>query len=144
MTCEMFMKPEECIFFQLAKASQAAVRFWSRQVSSLGVTAVQGMVLCFLSDRDGVTAGLLGERTRLDSATLTGVIDRLESLGLVARRPHDTDRRSVVVCLTDEGKNTARKATNLMERSNREFFHDMTEQDEAAFRAYLVHFMEKE
>jgi len=138
------MKPEECIFFQLAKASQAAVRFWSRSLLPLGVTAVQGMVLCFLSDRDGITAGFLGERTRLDSATLTGVIDRLESLGLVRRKPHDTDRRSVVVCLTEEGKNTARAVTDLMEGSNREFFRDMTQQDETAFRKYLVHVRERE
>jgi len=138
------MKPEDCIFFQLAKASQAAVRFWSRAVSPLGVTAVQGMVLCFLADRDTVTAGFLGERTRLDSATLTGVIDRLESLGLVERKPHESDRRSVVICLTDAGKDTAREVTGLMERTNRNFFQDMTEEDEAALRGYLVRIRERE
>lgn len=105
---------------------------------------MQGMVLCFLSDRDNITAGFLGERTRLDSATLTGVIDRLESLGLVLRKPHETDRRSVVVSLTDEGRNAAREAADLMESSNRDFFRGMTEQDEAAFRKYLVHIMARD
>jgi len=138
------MKPEDCIFFQLAKASQAAVRFWSRAVSPLGVTAVQAMVICFLADRDAVTAGFLGERTRLDSATLTGVIDRLESLGLVGRKPHETDRRSVVICLTETGKDTAREVTGLMEGTNRDFFRDMTDEEEAAFRGFLVRIRERE
>ena len=80
------MKIEDCIFYQLNKANQAGARFLSGKLAPLGVTAVQGVVLSFLSDEDRVTSRKLGQRTKLDSATLTGILDRLEGMELVERR----------------------------------------------------------
>ena len=88
------MKADECIFFQLAKAGQLGARFWGQKVSDLGITAVQAMVLRFLHDQDQLTSIDLGKKTELDSATLTGVIDRLENAGLIARKDNPHDRRS--------------------------------------------------
>jgi len=45
-----------------------------------------------LADRLGVTTG-----------TMTVTIDKLEQLGLVARQPHESDRRSLMVVLTPQG-----------------------------------------
>jgi DNA-binding MarR family transcriptional regulator len=44
----------------------------------------------------------LGERLSLTSGAVTAVIDRLERVGWVARSPHPTDRRSVVVRMTEQ------------------------------------------
>ncbi len=71
------MRTEDCIFFQLTKASQSGVQYWQEKVAPLGLTAVQAMVLNTLSNDDAVPAGRLGERVQLTSATLTGIIDRL-------------------------------------------------------------------
>ena len=107
------MKPVDCIFFQLSKANQNAVRFWGQKVSGLNVTAVQAMVLAFLFDEDCVSSRDLGERTQLDSATLTGIIDRLEGMGLVERRPNPADRRARLLSLTPEGKAVLAKAVPI-------------------------------
>jgi DNA-binding MarR family transcriptional regulator len=72
-------------------------------VAPLNVTAVQAMVLNALSEQDEETWRDLGEKTRLDSATLTGILDRLESVALVERRSHPIDRRAILVCLTERG-----------------------------------------
>jgi DNA-binding MarR family transcriptional regulator len=40
----------------------------------------------------------------LPAQTLTGVIDQLQTAGLVSRSPHPTDRRSVLVEITAEGR----------------------------------------
>ncbi|MCK7622821.1 MarR family transcriptional regulator [Streptomyces sp. RS10V-4] len=45
----------------------------------------------------------LGERLVMDSATLTGVLDRLERAGLATRSPDDRDRRLVRLRLTAAG-----------------------------------------
>jgi MarR family transcriptional regulator, organic hydroperoxide resistance regulator len=45
-------------------------------------------------------------------STLTGVLDRLERRGLVARRPNPADRRSVVVELTPAGRGAAERVTS--------------------------------
>jgi DNA-binding MarR family transcriptional regulator len=42
------------------------------------------------------------------------VVDDLESLGLVHRRPHPTDRRAKLVEATRKGKQTARKADDIL------------------------------
>ncbi len=55
-------------------------------------------------------AGALG----IDPPNATVVVDDLESLGLVRRRPHPTDRRAKVVEATREGKAMARRADAIL------------------------------
>ncbi len=131
------MKPTDCICFKLAKASQAAIRFWSRKVANLNITVVQAMILRFLHEEDDITSKELGERTRLDSATLTGVIDRLESVRLVRREHNPRDRRAILVRLTDKGREVGEKLDGLMEEANREFLYDFKDEERAALKGYL-------
>lgn len=98
------MEPQDCIFFRLAKAHQKAGRFWKKQLSAFKLTALQGLVLVFLNERDGLTPADLGKRIRLDSATMTGVLTRLEKSGLTERLKDLEDRRSVRIHLTPAGR----------------------------------------
>jgi DNA-binding MarR family transcriptional regulator len=50
----------------------------------------------------------------IDPANATPVVDDLESLGLVRRRPHPTDRRAKLVEATRKGKQSARKADEIL------------------------------
>lgn len=131
------MNANECIFFQLAKASQRAARFWGKQIEHLNVTPVQGMLLNFLFEEDRVTSNHLGERTQLDSATLTGIIDRLEAIQLVERKPNPVDRRAILLCLTEKGRPLALELRHIMEKANREFLSSLNEDEESIFRSLL-------
>jgi DNA-binding MarR family transcriptional regulator len=137
------MDPDRCIFFQVAKANQAAIRFWAQKISPLGLTAVQGMLLNFLIDMDGVTARELGERTSLDSATLTGIIDRLEAMELIERKPDPGDRRAKLVSLTEKGGDIAGQARRLVIESNKEFCKCFTPEEETMFRGLLKRVRER-
>jgi DNA-binding MarR family transcriptional regulator len=48
--------------------------------------------------------GVLAERTHQCSATLTGIIDRLIKMGLVERQRDESDRRLVLVRITEHGR----------------------------------------
>ncbi|WP_342358598.1 MarR family transcriptional regulator [Terrarubrum flagellatum] len=48
------------------------------------------------------TAGEIGRRTGLTSGSVTGLIDRLEKMGLVARNPDPSDRRKVLVSVRED------------------------------------------
>jgi len=135
---EAYMKPNDCVFFQIAKAHQAAMRFLSERMAPYGLTVVQSMVLAFLSDADGTTSADLGARTQLDSATLTGVIDRLEAAGHVRRAKHPSDRRAVMLRLTDSGADTAARVRAEIEKANREFFKAAGIADESGLRRALA------
>jgi DNA-binding MarR family transcriptional regulator len=50
----------------------------------------------------------------IDPANATPVVDDLESLGLVRRRPHPADRRAKLVEATGKGKQAARKADEIL------------------------------
>jgi len=132
------MNAGECIFFQLAKANQAGARFWHKKVSALDLTAVQGMVIRFLHDNDRLTSSELGKKTDLDSATLTGVLDRLEAGGFVERRQNLEDRRSIRIHLTEKGRTTGEKVAKLMEEANTDFLREFNASEEVALRSLLI------
>ena len=46
--------------------------------------------------------------------SVTNAVDRLESAGLVERTPHESDRRALVLALTDEGRRVAVAATETL------------------------------
>lgn len=120
------MRADRCIFFQFAKAHQLANRFVGLRLAGLGLTPIQSMVMTSLEEQDQITSIALGRRVELDSATLTGILDRLEARGLIERRRHPHDRRSVRVHLTSEGREIGKKAVTLMTSGNVEFVKDLT------------------
>jgi len=133
----MTFKTDRCIFFQLAKASQAGARYWTGCVSQFKLTAVQAMVIGFLGQKDEVTAVELGKRTYLDSATLTGVLDRLESASYVKRIQHPDDRRAIHICLTDTGAVLARNVSTTNREANKAFLATLSEDEQATLHALL-------
>jgi DNA-binding MarR family transcriptional regulator len=121
------MKDTDCIFFQFAKANQLASRFLSQKVSNLNITSVQAMVLGFLDKEDRITSSELGKRTELDSATLTGILDRLEAAGFIERKGNQDDRRSIHIHLTKQGRLMSQEATRLISEANLEFLDVLTD-----------------
>jgi DNA-binding MarR family transcriptional regulator len=79
------------------------------------------MVLGFLTEEDQITSSELGRRTELDSATLTGILDRLEAAGYLERKSNPDDRRSIHIHLTAKGKALGNEATALLLKANSEF-----------------------
>ena len=115
------MKPEDSIFFRLAKANQAAGRYWKHQLAPFKLTPVQGLVLAFLHEGDDLTPAQIGQRVRLDSATMTGVLTRLEKSGLSKRIQDREDRRSVRVRLTARGRRTGRQVAAILSDAHNTF-----------------------
>jgi MarR family transcriptional regulator, organic hydroperoxide resistance regulator len=133
----MKTKADQCIFFQLAKAHQAGARFWNAKLADTPITAAQGMVLTFLYEDDRITARELGERSTLDSATLTGILDRLEKGGFIERLPHPEDRRALQVCLTDAGRDMGGKLLDMGVTANQEFLCALTPEEQIVLRMLL-------
>jgi DNA-binding MarR family transcriptional regulator len=131
------MKPKDCIFFQLSRASRSGARYWHKKVAQFGVTSVQALLLLFLLEKDQVTSKYLGEKTELDSATLTGVLDRLAKVGLIERRENPDDRRAILVCLTEQGQETANRIQNIVEDENQAFLTNLTQEEGLILRSLL-------
>jgi DNA-binding MarR family transcriptional regulator len=79
-----------------------------------GLTTPQVVVLQAVRDLGEVTTGQLSRRVSLSQATVTTILDRLESRGLVERYRSNADRRIVHSRLTRQGRAILRKAPPLL------------------------------
>jgi MarR family transcriptional regulator for hemolysin len=70
-----------------------------------GVRVGQNLLLQVLWDTDGLTPGELAERLQVSKPTVVKSANRMETAGLLTKRPDTTDRRLVRVYLTERGRN---------------------------------------
>jgi len=111
---------EDCVSFIIGKAAQQVTRRARELLSPLGVTPVQYAVLKVLADAEALSGAEIGKRMVLDSASITGVLDRLESLDFVERRPHPNDRRAQLVAATNRARRKLPGMDRQMDRLNEE------------------------
>jgi MarR family transcriptional regulator, 2-MHQ and catechol-resistance regulon repressor len=80
--------------------------FWridTRHIKSLRLTPSQFDVIATLGDTEGMTCSELSAHTLVTKGTLTGVLDRLVSKGLIRRDTMKGDRRCTKISLTVKG-----------------------------------------
>lgn len=91
---------------------EAYLAFWradSRHIKSLRLTPSQFDVIATLGDTEGMTCSELSAKTLVTKGTLTGVLDRLVSKGLIRRDAMKGDRRYIRISLTEKGDALFRK-----------------------------------
>ncbi len=118
----------------LNKANQLGIRFLAQKVAELNITPVQALILGFLNDEDEISSRELGRRTELDSATMTGIIDRLEAAELIERRGNPADRRSIKVHLTEQGRALAGEAVRVITEANQKFLGVLSQNEQGELR----------
>lgn len=102
--------------FALYSASLAMTKLYKPMLAPLGLTYPQYLAMLVLWEADGVTVNQLGERLMLDSGTLTPLLKRLESAGLVQRLRDTADERRVRVLLTPAGRALQARAEGIPEQ----------------------------
>lgn len=80
----------------------------------------------------------LAERLGVTTGTLTTGVDKLEKLGLVERKPHESDRRSWLIVLTDEGKRMYEQHHKYHQQFTNEISCDLTLDQITALTEYLA------
>ena len=116
---------EDCISFLIGKAGQQIARRAREKLAAYGITPTQYAVLKVLWERDGQSGAELGSRLLIDSATVTGVADRLQTAGLLDRRPHGEDRRVHSLYLTGPGQALQAPLDAAMEDLNEEVAREL-------------------
>jgi DNA-binding MarR family transcriptional regulator len=120
-----------------------------RRIAHLGITPDQFTVLRTLleSDPSGVTQRDLAHLMSSDPNTVASLLERMESSGLVLRKPHEKDRRAHRIQLTAAGKRKYAAARQiaialqaevlavLPESAREEFLEQLTQLAEACRKA---------
>ena len=110
------LKLSQQLCFALYSTSHSFTRAYKPLLEPLGLTYPQYLVMLVLWEADGITVKELGAKLQLDSGTLTPLLKRLDSAGLITRSRDIGDERQVRISLTDGGRALREKAEGIPKR----------------------------
>lgn len=120
---------------RILKATEANVKALAAQS---GLTASQLLVLQVLKTRGETLTGDLAKAVDLKQATISILLDRLQSRGFIERRRGQTDRRHVWVRITPPGSQAVHGAPDLLQETFRTRFRHLADWEQAALVAALL------
>jgi DNA-binding MarR family transcriptional regulator len=113
LTSDQALRLDHQLCFALYSASLAMTKLYKPLLDELGLTYPQYLALLALWEQDGLTVSDLGERLHLDSGTLTPLLKRLETAGLLSRLRDVQDERRVLIRLTAAGRQLKKRAARI-------------------------------
>ncbi|MBN2657995.1 MAG: MarR family transcriptional regulator [Spirochaetales bacterium] len=109
------LKLENQFCFPLYAASRLVTRMYQPLLDDLDITYPQYLILLVLWEQEESGVMELGEKLMLASNTLTPLLKRMESKGIVSRVRSGADERKVRISLTDKGKEMEKLACQIPE-----------------------------
>ena len=104
---------DEQLCFPIYAASNLIVKAYRPFLTPLGLTYPQYLVMLVLWEKECVSVGDLGQILHLDSGTLTPLLKRMESSGLINRSRDPNDERRVLISLKDKGRDLSAEAEKI-------------------------------
>lgn len=126
--------------FLISRIKQVGTRIFDRMLANSGIDSfngAQGRILYVLWQNDEISISSLSAQTSLANTTLTAMLDRMESLGLVVRKPDPKDRRNRLIALTEKAKSLQDDYDRISQQMNELYYTDFTESEIVQFESYL-------
>ena len=90
------------LFLSYLRVTQHMSQQFRNHFGRMDLTFPQAMILTVLGEDGPVPISVLAERTGSANSTVSGIVDRLEKLGLAKRQRSETDRRVIYVSATEK------------------------------------------
>ncbi|WP_210403951.1 MarR family winged helix-turn-helix transcriptional regulator [Pararhodobacter marinus] len=121
----------------IRRLNQIAVSIFQDRMQGLGLdlTPVQFAALDALSDNPGIDQATLAGMIAHDRVTIGGVVDRLQTKGLVTRSVNEKDRRSRRLVLTEAGEAMLARIVPVVSDLQDEILCGLSDDERAAFIA---------
>ena len=127
----------QCINFLLNKTQNAVLIHFRDKLDEYNVTPVQYSVLKCLWQEDKLSPKQISQEISLDASTITGILARLESKNLIHRTPSSTDRRTLIIELTDEGRALQTDIDRVILEANHDVLAAFTPEEQATLKGWL-------
>ena len=121
--------PGHCI----RRLQQVAVAIFMQEAEPDGATPVQYAVLHAVASQPGIDQRTLARAVSLDTSTIGGVVDRLETRGLLARQLSPKDRRVRLLQLTRAGEELLAALVPAMTRTQERILEPLPERERREF-----------
>jgi MarR family transcriptional regulator, lower aerobic nicotinate degradation pathway regulator len=128
---------EDCIVFLLAKAYQHAYAVAKKRLAAYGLTPVQQLVVAALWQDEGISAGDLGKKVRLDPATLSGILDRMAEAGWIVKETAPEDKRLLRIFLTERARKLAPTLMEERDKANEEILGNLSLEEKILLKRLL-------
>ena len=129
----------------ISQIHQISQRVWYDVLSQNGLedlAGARGRVIFALWNEDKIPIKKLVEKTSLDKATLTGIIDRLERDGYVKRIPSPDDKRSILISRTGKDEIFKSKIPKASDQQNSLFYKGFSKSEIKEFENFLNRILE--
>lgn len=102
----------------------------------------QGKILYVLWQQDHISIIELSRQTGLANTTLTSMLDRMETAGLLCRLPDPTDRRKNLIALTEKALHLKESYDKVSMEMHEVYFKNFSTEEILAFEGYLRRVLE--
>jgi DNA-binding MarR family transcriptional regulator len=115
----------------IVRTSDLIIKTIGELVEPFGLSPSSGLALGILADAEGpLPPNKIAEKLIISRATVTGLLDSLEKRGYVRRAPHDSDRRMLLIELTESGRRVAQEFRQVVHLNESAWQTDFTEQEQ--------------
>ena len=115
----------------LVRTAELLVKHIAELVEPFNLTPSSGLVIGVLADAgEPLPPNQIAERLIISRASVTSLLDSLERRGYVRRLPHTTDRRMLLIALTETGREIAHEFRLLVHRHQKHWLAALTEQEQ--------------
>ncbi len=137
------LKLENQLCFPVYAASRLITREYQPYLDKLGITYPQYVALMVLWESDPRTVNEIAEKLILNTNTITPLLKRLESQGLITRHRSQEDERKVIIALTDKGRQLQEQAALIPQSLAKELLTtNLTPDDLIRLKRLLVQVVE--
>ena len=126
--------------FLISRIKQVGTRIFDRMLANSGIDSfngAQGRILYVLWQNDDISISNLSAQTSLANTTLTNMLDRMENIGLIVRKPDPKDRRNRLIALTEKAKSLQDDYTRISQQMNEIYYTGFTETEIMQFESYF-------
>lgn len=99
--------------FPVYAASRLIIREYQPYLDKLRITYPQYLVLMVLWENEGITVNDITDKLVLKTNTVTPLLKRMESLGIISRNRSGDDERKVLITLTEKGRKMKLQASSI-------------------------------
>ena len=92
---------EQVIIYQIRTGWLEMSRLFNEIAATHGITAANGLTLLTINPEKGTPVTKIAPRMGMEPNSLSRLLNSLEDKGLIFRRPSQSDKRRVYICLTE-------------------------------------------
>jgi DNA-binding MarR family transcriptional regulator len=121
------------VCFSMRAVMKKIERNLTLQLEDTGITIPQSFILSYLLQDNGATLKEIGNKSLIDSSSMTVLVDKLEKDELVERQLDTQDRRAIRVFITDKGREIGYKVVEIGNQFNAHLYDLLGEGNQKEF-----------